>query len=74
VGLEGGPIWTEQLLRRAGLTNPSGVALDAAGTLHVTDYYNNRVVKLLAGSSKTQDGLRPVKGSTSWMVPSTSAT
>jgi hypothetical protein len=56
VGLEGGPIWTEQLLRRAGLTNPSGVALDAAGTLHVTDYYNNRVVKLLAGSSKTQDG------------------
>lgn len=29
---------------------PNGVAVDAAGSLYVTDYVNNRVLKLAAGS------------------------
>ena len=39
-----------------GLNGPGGVAVDAAGTLYVTDNHNNRVLKLAAGSS-TQDVL-----------------
>jgi serine/threonine protein kinase, bacterial len=32
-----------------GLHEPHGVAVDAAGNLYVTDFGNNRVVKLPAG-------------------------
>jgi serine/threonine protein kinase, bacterial len=34
-----------------GLNSPRGVAVDAAGTLYVTDYGNSRVLKLAAGAS-----------------------
>ena len=38
-----------------GLDHPNGVAVDAAGTLYVTDSLNNRVLKLPAGSSSQQE-------------------
>jgi serine/threonine-protein kinase len=34
-----------------GLNDPRGVAVDSTGTVYVADFYNNRVVKLAAGSS-----------------------
>ncbi len=34
-----------------GLERPGGVAVDTAGTLYVTDYYNNRVLRLAAGAT-----------------------
>lgn len=34
-----------------GLSSPQGVAVDAAGGVYVVDSYNNRVLKLAAGSS-----------------------
>ena len=34
-----------------GLNNPSGVAVDSAGNLYVTDNGNNRVLRLAAGST-----------------------
>ncbi len=32
-----------------GLTHPTGVAVDSAGNVYVTDFDNNRVLKLPAG-------------------------
>jgi serine/threonine-protein kinase len=40
---------THRVLPRTGLDGPSGVAVDSAGSIYVTDYGNNRVVKLAAG-------------------------
>jgi serine/threonine-protein kinase len=58
-----------------GLSNPLGVAVDTAGNLYVTDTYNDRVLKLPAGSS-TQDvlpftGLKNPSG-WRWTPPATS--
>ncbi len=39
------------MLPFTGLNDPSGVAVDTAGNLYVTDTGNNRVVKLAAGSA-----------------------
>ena len=39
------------MLPFTGLNAPWGVAVDAAGNLYVTDFVNNRVVKLAAGSA-----------------------
>jgi serine/threonine-protein kinase len=36
-------------LPSAGLTDPQGVAVNAAGIVYVVDSYDNRVVKLLPG-------------------------
>jgi serine/threonine-protein kinase len=41
----------EMVLPLTGLNEPIGVAVDATGTLYVTDTNNNRVLKLAAGSS-----------------------
>ena len=40
---------TQTVLAFTGLANPSGVAVDSAGAVYVTDAGNNRVVKLVAG-------------------------
>ena len=39
---------TQTVLPFAGLNQPTGVAVDGAGNLYVTDFQNNRVVKLPA--------------------------
>ena len=39
------------MLPFTGLNGPWGVAVDTAGSVYVTDYGNNRVVKLAAGST-----------------------
>ena len=51
------PVSWDVRLPFTGLKWPSGVAVDAAGDLYVTDAGNNRVVRLAAGSS-TQTVLR----------------
>ncbi len=68
---------TQQVLPFAGLKDPErrdggvalaeGVAVDSTGTVYVTDTYNNRVVKLAAGSS-TQDVLPFAGLKTPWGV------
>jgi serine/threonine protein kinase, bacterial len=40
---------TPTVLPFTGLNWPGGVAVDSAGNLYVTDFGNNRVVKLPAG-------------------------
>ena len=39
------------MLPFTGLSGPLGVAVDTAGNLYVADTFNNRVLKLAAGSS-----------------------
>ena len=39
------------MLPFTGLDRPDGVAVDTAGTVYVTDFGNNRVLKLTAGAS-----------------------
>jgi serine/threonine protein kinase, bacterial len=39
----------QAVLSFTGLHGPTAVAMDTAGNLYVTDYSNNRVVKLAAG-------------------------
>jgi serine/threonine-protein kinase len=45
------PAFRQTVLPLAGISNPGGVAVDAAGNVYVADTGNNRVVKLAAGSS-----------------------
>jgi DNA-binding beta-propeller fold protein YncE len=42
---------TQTVLPLTGLNNPSGVAVDTAGNLYVTDGWGDRVLKLAAGSN-----------------------
>ncbi|MGH3633429.1 MAG: serine/threonine-protein kinase PknD [Mycobacterium sp.] len=44
----------QTVLPFTGLNNPDGVAVDSTGNVYVTDALNNRVVKLVAGSSTQQ--------------------
>lgn len=47
-----GPTPRQSLLPFTGLTNPSNIAADAAGNVYLTDTWNDRVLKLAAGSSE----------------------
>ncbi len=42
------------------ITNPSGVAVDSAGNLYISDYHSNTVVKIAAGTG--QQTLLPATG------------
>lgn len=47
-----GPTPRQSVLPFTGLTSPSNVAVDAAGNVYLTDTWNDRVLKLAAGSSE----------------------
>ncbi len=47
-----GPTPRQSLLPFTGLTSPSNIAVDAAGNVYLTDTWNDRVLRLAAGSSK----------------------
>ncbi|OBG40160.1 hypothetical protein A5673_11395 [Mycobacterium sp. E3198] len=47
-----GPTARQSVLPFTGLTNPSNIAVDAAGNVYLTDSWNDRVLKLATGSSE----------------------